>query len=87
MGGVGIRAMGRLMERVMAHVRRRRPSMLCSTPQAELALIAPKCRWTEWHLGQTSALPWNELQNTPRHISALSNFLVRTYVAERTGRK
>ena len=37
--------------------------------------------------GKTSGVAWNDLQNTPRHISALSNYLVRTYLAERTGRK
>jgi DGQHR domain-containing protein len=85
MHGVGIRAMGRLMDRVMTHVRDDDPAAR-STAAAELALIAQHCSWTEgsW---EGLGLAWNELQNTPRHISHLSNFLVRTYLAERTHRK
>jgi hypothetical protein len=85
MGGVGIRAMGRLMDRVMAHVD---PDADDAKEQAaaELALIADRCRWTAgtW---EDLGTAWNDLQNTPRHISALSNFLVRAYLAERTGRR
>jgi DGQHR domain-containing protein len=85
MGGVGIRAMGRLMDRVMAHVNSDDPQA-SKKAAAELALVADKCRWTDgtW---DDLGLPWDELQNTPRHISALSNYLVRTYLAERTGRR
>ena len=81
MGGVGIRAMGRLMERIMAHVDVTTEDAVKST-ELELQRVAPACRWTSgvWpELG----LPWDELQNTPRHISALSNFLARTYVTNR----
>ncbi|MET3962806.1 DGQHR domain-containing protein [Marmoricola sp. OAE513] len=85
MGGVGIRAMGRLMDRVMAHVDPA-ASDAAEQARAELALIADQCRWTAgtW---EDLGMVWNDLQNTPRHISALSNFLVRAYLAERTGRR
>lgn len=85
MHGVGIRAMGRLMDRVMTHVRDDDPNAR-SAAAAELTLIVSHCAWTEgsW---EALGLAWNDLQNTPRHISALSNFLVRTYLAERTQRK
>jgi DGQHR domain-containing protein len=85
MHGVGIRAMGRLMDRVMTHVRDDDPRARELAAQ-ELSLIAPRCRWTEgtW---EDLGVAWNDLQNTPRHISALSNYLVRIYLAERTGRK
>jgi DGQHR domain-containing protein len=81
MGGVGIRAMGRLMERVMAQVDLTAKTARTVT-EKELQRVAPVCRWTEgtW---EEIGLPWNELQNTPRHISNLSNFLVRYYVSER----
>jgi DGQHR domain-containing protein len=85
MGGVGIRAMGRLMERVMAHVEPGSPDAVAQA-QVELAVVADECSWTSgvWtELG----LPWNELQNTPRHISALSNFLARYYVLNRTSKR
>ena len=85
MGGVGIRAMGRLMERVMAHVDVDDPGAV-QVAESELATIALDCAWTRgvWpELG----LPWDELQNTPRHISALSNLLARSYVTNRAGKK
>lgn len=82
MGGVGIRAMGRLMERVMAHVDASEPN---GVPQAEaqIRLVADVCCWTGGTWAELG-LPWNEVQNTPRHISALSNYLARTYVAQRS---
>lgn len=85
MGGVGIRAMGRLMERVMAHVDIDSPIALAAA-EKELRIIKGNCFWTEgvWpELG----LPWDELQNTPRHISALSNYLARAYVTNRAALK
>lgn len=81
MGGVGIRAMGRLMERVMAHVDVE-SSTAIHDAETELQVIVGSCFWTKgvWpELG----LPWDELQNTPRHISALSNYLARAYVTNR----
>jgi DGQHR domain-containing protein len=85
MHGVGIRAMGRLMDRVMTHVQDDDPKARAAAAK-EISLIAQHCAWTEgsW---DALGLAWNDLQNTPRHISALSNFLVRTYLAERTHRK
>ena len=83
MGGVGIRAMSRLMERIMAHVDLG-SSDPCSEAAKELARIAPLCCWTEG-VWPEIGLPWNELQNTPRHISTLSNYLVRNYVTARAG--
>ena len=81
MGGVGIRAMGRLMERVMAHVDLESKDPV-GVARTEVSRVVPVCCWTDgvWpELG----LPWNEMQNTPRHISALSNLLVRAYVDAR----
>lgn len=84
MHGVGIRAMGRLMDRVMTHIRDDDPRARQKAAE-EVSLIAEHCAWTEGSWA-TLGLAWNDLQNTPRHISALSNFLVRTYLAERTQR-
>lgn len=85
MGGVGIRAMSRLMDRVMVHV----AVDSVDAPEVttkELGRIAPLCRWTEGTWSEIG-LPWNELQNTPRHISTLSNYLARAYVDARAGKK
>ena len=78
MHGAGIRAMSRLLERVMVHVDLRGKDPV-SAAERELARIAPLCRWTSgtW---EDLGLPWNELQNVSRHISALSNYLVRAYM-------
>lgn len=85
MGGVGIRAMGRLMERVMAHVDVNSPTAI-EDAERELGIIAGNCFWTKGAWPELG-LPWDELQNTPRHISALSNYLARAYVANRAAMK
>lgn len=81
MGGVGIRAMSRLMDRVMVHVDMTDPQALGKT-RVELSRIAPRCHWTDGSWDELG-LPWNELQNVSKHISALSNFLARAYVNAR----
>lgn len=85
MGGVGIRAMGRLMERVMAHVDAE-ASTAIQDAEAELQVIVDSCFWTNGTWPELG-LPWDELQNTPRHISALSNYLARAYVTNRAASK
>jgi DGQHR domain-containing protein len=84
MGGVGIRAMSRLMDRVMVHVDLSSASADQQT-RKELSYIADRCHWTSgtW---EELGLPWNELQNVSKHISALSNFLARAYVTSRKER-
>jgi DGQHR domain-containing protein len=81
MGGVGIRAMGRLMDRVMVHIDVNKPGAEEAT-RRELSRIADHCRWTSGTWTELG-LPWNELQNVSKHISALSNYLARAYVAAR----
>ena len=84
MHGAGIRAMGRLMDRIMAtldpHSEDAEKQVL-----ADLQLVAPHCRWTDGTWGELD-LKWNEVQNVPRHTNELSNYLVRLYVAEKTQR-
>lgn len=83
MHGVGVRSVGRLMERVMPHVDARSPSAVEHTCR-ELDRVAPDCRWTQGTWDELG-LPWDELQNTPRHISSLSNLLARRYLDSRMG--
>ena len=78
MHGVGIRAMGRLMDKIMNGINPRQkdaPKLALE----ELQTISPLCHWTEgtWDL---LGLDWNELQNVPKHIRALSSLLIRSYV-------
>jgi len=84
MHGVGIRAVGRLMDKIMSGVN---PQDRTASRQAvrDLRLVAPTCHWTEGEWGELG-LAWNELQNVPRHIRALSNFLIRSYVDARIRR-
>lgn len=87
MHGAGIRSMGRLMDKVMATIDPHAPDAVARAT-AELARIAPICHWTSgsWDGLGEAPVPWNAVQNTPRDVSALSNLLIRTYVASRTGR-
>jgi DGQHR domain-containing protein len=81
MGGVGVRAMSRLMDRVMVHVDVTSPNAAAETKK-ELSRIAAKCHWTSGTWDELG-LPWDELQNVSKHISSLSNYLARVYVAAR----
>lgn len=79
MHGVGIKAMGRLMDAVM------RPVLDPFQPDAsplveqELSLVAPICAWTEGQWEGLGGMAWNELQNVPRHVRMVSNLLIREY--------
>jgi DGQHR domain-containing protein len=78
MHSAGIQAMGVLMDKVIArHAGKRDEKQLI---RADLKRLAPHCAWTEgsWDLIE---LPWNEIQNTSKHIRALSDVLVRLYAA------
>jgi hypothetical protein len=80
MHGAGIRAMATLMDRIMINIDER-ASGADQAVAKELGKIAPHCRWTsgEWEeLGVT----WDALQNLPRDIKMLSNYLVRIYVQQ-----
>ncbi len=79
MHGAGLRAMGRLMDRVMAGIHPRDPKAAAAV-ERELRLIAPLCRWTAGEWEGLNDLPWNEVQNTTRHIRVLSNHLIRAYM-------
>jgi DGQHR domain-containing protein len=82
MHGAGIRAMGRLMDRVMSMVDPSQPEV-AEAVRKDLALLSPYCHWTngKW---QELRMNWDEVQNVPRHINELSNYLIRTYHNART---
>jgi DGQHR domain-containing protein len=85
MHGAGIRAMGRLMDRIMATVDARQKSA-AKQVLADLAFIEPHCRWTS---GTWDGLDmrWNEIQNVPRHTNELSSYLIRVYVQEKASHR
>jgi DGQHR domain-containing protein len=79
MHGVGIRSMSRLMDRVMVGII---PSDegATATVAKELELIVPVCAWTSGSWKELGGVPWNSLQNVPRDMKLLSNFLIRAYI-------
>ncbi len=83
MHGAGIRAMGRLMDRVMPGIDPIDPRATKKVEE-ELARVASLCRWTDGAWEELDGLAWNEIQNVPRHIRLLSNFLIRAYVQNRS---
>jgi DGQHR domain-containing protein len=78
MHSAGIEAMGILMDKVLARHAGKRGEH--QSIKADLAKLAPHCAWTEgsW---EVINLEWNEIQNNPKHIRALSDVLVRLYAS------
>ena len=84
MHGTGIRAMGRLMDRMMSSIDLHGRNTVADVQQ-ELRPIVSMCSWTEGRWKELDNLGWNEIQNVPQHLRLLSNLLVRTYVHGRSG--
>lgn len=80
MHSAGLRAMGKLMDRMMGTIVAESPNAE-EQVRAELAQLRKLCAWTagEWEFG----LEWNQVQNLPAHIRTLTNFLVRAYLQSR----
>ena len=78
MHSAGIEAMGILMDKVLARHTGKRD--VKEAVKADLTKLAPHCAWTagEW---EVLNLQWNEIQNNPKHIRALSDVLVRLYAS------
>jgi hypothetical protein len=83
MHSAGLRAMGRLMDRVMASINSA-DSHAPAAVRRELGRIRPACRWTSGIWEELGGLRWNEVQNVPSHVRMLSNFLIRAHL---TGRR
>jgi DGQHR domain-containing protein len=79
MHGAGIRSMGKLMDRIMQIIDPKKPSAQIEVVR-ELNLVAPICRWTAGRWDDMDGMKWNDLNNVPRHISVLSNVLIRGYL-------
>jgi DGQHR domain-containing protein len=78
MGGCGIRAMGRLMDRIMPSIKVHHKNAVAEVKK-ELGRISGDCRWTSGRWEELGGLKWNEVQNVPRHINLLSSVLIRAY--------
>ncbi|MEV3985618.1 DGQHR domain-containing protein DpdB [Nonomuraea sp. NPDC049758] len=81
MHGTGIRAMGRLMDRILGTIDPLGGDAPANV-RKHLASIAPYCRWTSgtW---EELAYRWNEIENLSKHVNELSNHLIRIYQVER----
>ena len=81
MHGTGVRAMGRLMDRMMVSFHPREAN-LRSHLRDELRAVAPVGKWTSGRWEEIG-LEWKDVQNVPRHLGMLSDFLIRTYLRGR----
>ncbi len=80
MHGAGIVAMGFLMDTIADRHRRSR-TLTAKVFAEDLEPLRAVCRWTDgyWEFSEDNRLKWNELQNVPRHIQLLSNYLLLQY--------
>lgn len=81
MHSVGLRAMGKLMNKMMQQFFPFSSRADVAIRQ-ELTRLAPRCHWTSGHWQEMGGMRWNELQNVPSHVRMLSNHLVRCYLDE-----
>jgi DGQHR domain-containing protein len=83
MHGVGIKALGRLMDDVM-HGANAQSDDLQRQACERLALIEGRCHWTSG-VWEEIDMRWDALENTARHAKLLSNQLVRLYAEAASG--
>ena len=76
MHSAGIEAMGILMDQAFARHAGKRDTL--HAIKTDLTRFAPCCAWTAGRWDMID-LHWNEIQNNPKHIRALSDVLVRLY--------
>lgn len=78
--GAGVVSLGFVMDAIAERVRE---SGLPTEEhfRTDLEALKPVCRWTEghWEFGPGVLRKWNEVQNTPKDIQVLSNFLLVQY--------
>lgn len=86
--GVGIASMGALMDEI---VFRLGDDAIPSQEEfkKEIDKIADSCAWTEgkWNFGSSGRTGWNELQNTPGEIQALTDHVLGLYRKSRSGKR
>ena len=78
--GVGIIAMGRLMDVIMRDVDPTRPRAVSSV-EHRLRRIEKRCAWTEGYWPSPLNCAWDQLQNTSQDKRRLADYLIREYAA------
>lgn len=79
MHSAGLRALGRLMDRVMGTLDAADPRLTAKAKRALLPL-RDQCHWTSGTWTELNGLKWNEIQNLPAHVSLLTNYLLRLHL-------
>lgn len=86
--GVGIASMGALMDEIVFCLG---DDLIPSQAEfkEEIERIADACAWTEgeWSFGSRGSTSWNELQNTPGEIQALTDHLLGLYRKARSRKR
>lgn len=86
MHGVGVASMGFIMDAVAEQFLPERFPTIDEYVNSLVAL-APDCRWTSGTWAFTTPRRWNEVQNTPRDIQLVSDFLLNQYDKRIAGRQ
>lgn len=81
MHGAGIRAMGKLMDRILGTIDLSQPHAP-EVVREHLALLTPHCHWTSG-VWDEIGMRWNEIQNVKGHMQELSSYLIRVYLGAR----
>lgn len=78
MHGIGIRSMGKLMDRIVSSGSASHVDPVGDFKR-ELAHVAPYCRWNSGVWEELGGMRFDDLQNVPKHLSILTNHLIRKY--------
>lgn len=78
--GVGIVALGYLMDVIMSEVDHTRPRAI-SAVEHRLSRIAERCAWTEGWWPKPLNCAWDQLQNTSQDKRRLADYLLREYAS------
>jgi DGQHR domain-containing protein len=84
MHSVGIRSMGKLMDRIMGTVSANHTEETINYVTRELSKLAQHCRWTSGVWEGIGGMQWNEVQSVHKHYSLLSNHIIRLYLENRS---
>jgi DGQHR domain-containing protein len=82
MHGVGVVSMGFIMDAIADRYRQEK-ALKEKHFEADLHGLKDICRWTDgyWEFGPGAQRKWNEIQNTPKDIQLLANYLLLQYKA------
>jgi DGQHR domain-containing protein len=81
MHGAGIMSLGFVMDAITDRRSNGDEVPTRETYRLDLERLVPVCAWTSgyWDFGPRDQRPWNELQNTPRDIQLLADYLLAEY--------